>query len=220
MHHLKRFLSAIAVTVACVPAASGERPPVSYDPPESWTLVKSWEQRGATISLYNVKDDRGSAIPSNSLITIYEVPQGVSATDADEIVASRMKNLNAQLIASAPDDGGWKTYLYVIKNGEDTLVEFYRIGIAGHYGVEALLSFPLAPTTAEDFALLTLEPAADAKETVGVYCSRSSVEPFVSQFNKFSASLKISGSNTFTSRLKMIDPEPGTKYLRSVGPGK
>jgi hypothetical protein len=193
--------------------------PITYTAPKSWLLLESRDQRGATIALYKIRDNQtadGKQIPSNALITMYKLPEGVSFADADGIVASRVRD--AKLIVSGQDGESWKTYVYVTSEDKQQLIILYRIGIINGIGLEAMVAFPhIASKDNKVFSVLTIkESTVQSGSMAGVFCNPSSMVETVGQFNELCSTMKISGKNQFEARAQLVDPPPDAKYYRKV----
>ena len=184
--------------------------PIAYKAPDTWTLLKSNDQRGVHLVLYEIKDDRGSLVPSNALIISYKLPVGRDMTEADQIIAARMQSAKATPINFASDGSNWKTYLYTGKEGNTDMIYLDRIGMTDGFAAEEVFSFPLVPSDGKDYKVLTLASGLNQ----GVYCVGSSVKPMVDQFNAFSST--IAGTNSFDGKAVLIDPPPdGQAYRRT-----
>ena len=199
--------------------AQGPNLPITFETPKSWNLLESKDQRGSKYFLYEIKSIRNagkSSVPSNALVTLYKIAEGVSFADADSIVNSRLKNATA--IASGQDGENWKTYIYATYEGTQQVIILYRIGMQNGYGVEAMISFPhVAVKNNKTFKLLALEESAVKSESItGLLCNPTTVSEMVDLFNDFCSKLKISGTNRFYSRVKLIDPRQGAKYYHKV----
>jgi hypothetical protein len=163
-----------------------------------------------------VKALGSTQIPSNAMLSMYKLPNGMTFADADRIVNSHTQI--AKLIFSCQDGDSWKSYLLVTYQGKQQLIILYRIGINDGYGVEAMVCFPhLAQKGKESLKVLTLySPVVNQEQMLGVLCNPDGVTEMVNQFNDFCSTLKIGAKNSVFVKAALVDPPSNAKYFRKT----
>lgn len=193
---------------------------VSYEIPTNWKVLKSDTSDKLVVKLYHIKTDTiGSEKHySNALLQYYTLPVGVTMTEADKIVASRMKS--ATHILSAQDGSNWKTYLFIHYERNQQYITFYRMGIIDGVCVELMLVFPhVTDKNVKPSSVLTLnEEYISDKNMAGIFCDQARVREMVNAFNSTCRTLKINKTNQFKVDVRIIDRPEDAKIYRYTGP--
>jgi hypothetical protein len=215
----KKLIALIVILFYTQLLGQQTKPPITFDTPKTWILVKSGESSGATQFLYSTSTEKSEAenlYPSNAMVQYFKLPPEGSPADMDWIANSRRKD--GILIDAGKDGQNWKSFIWTSYRGKQQIIHFYRIGIAFGYGVEAFYSFPhiLPPPSEKQLVLTITKSLGDDAENGGIYTSTNAVIKMISEFNQLCSTLKISNSNQYTTAIQLIEPPPNAKAFRKV----
>jgi hypothetical protein len=216
---MKNFMALVALLISTQLLGQQAKPPITFDAPKTWTLIKSGETSGATQYIYStstVKSEAENLYPSNAMVQYFKLPPEGSPADMDWIANSRRQD--GILIDAGKDGQNWKTYIWISYRGKQQIIHLYRIGIASGYGVEAIYSFPhvLPSPDGEQLVLTVTKSLGDDAENGGIYTSTNAVDKMIGEFNQLCTTLKISNSNQFLSAIRLIEPPANAKAFRKV----